>query len=378
MQSKGKVDFVVDSAHGSSGKGAVSTRLVDIKHHQNASTCNSSNAGHTALLGDKKFVSKVLPTSAALNMFGLAKPRLWVGANSGFFIPQLEKELSETGYKSDGEQLVIHERAVIMGQRHIDTESHGGAQSTEHLASTMSGSGAAYAEKVMRLPSAQLAGGVASLNTVNGPTFVEKFRAALNGGQSFMHEVSQGYALSIDHGTHYPSCTYRNCTPQQAAADLLLRWSDIGDVYLNVRTFPIRVGNVVVDGQQRGYSGDFMADQAETTWEQIAKDAEFPPDEAAKLAEQERTTVTRRIRRVATQSWSLLAMSAKHCNATKLILNFPQYLHWSAHKVRGGPAEYKTLHAKVRQFVERMEDVTNLPVVMIGTGADHEDYIYLE
>jgi adenylosuccinate synthase len=192
-----------------------------------------------------------------------------------------------------------------------------------------------------------------------------------------MHEVSQGFALSVNHGTHYPECTFRDCTAQQAYSDFCITPDLVGDVYLNVRSYTIRVGNNFRDGQQVGYSGDFCSDQVETTWEQIAKDAEMPDDEARSLAERERTTVTKKIRRVATQSWSLLADSAMACGATKLILNFPQNIHWSSYKARGGPAEFKQLHPKVREYVSKMEETTNLPVVMIGTSAEHNDYIWL-
>jgi len=73
----------------------------------------------------------------------------------------------------------------------------------------------------------------------------------------------------------------------------------------------------------------------------------------------------------------LLAYSAKYCGATKLVLNFPQYIHWSAHKVRGGAEARAKLHPDVRAYVDKMEEVTGLPVVLIGTGAEHNDYIYL-
>jgi adenylosuccinate synthase len=88
--------------------------------------------------------------------------------------------------------------------------------------------------------------------------------------------------------------------------------------------------------------------------------------------------VTKRIRRVATQSWSLLEDAARNCCATKLVLNFPQYIHWSAHGLRGGYEMRAKLHPKVREYVDKMEDVTGLPVTLIGTGAEHDQYIYLE
>lgn len=372
---KGKFNCIVDSAHGSSAKGAASTRLVDIYKVENVSSCNFPNAGHTATQDNKKFVSKALPTPAFLNMIGRAHPRLWLGPGSGFDLNQIAKELVQTGYKS--QELFMHERAVIVTDRHIAMESPGGLQSTEYISSTMSGSGAAYAEKAMRRPEVLTAKSNDNFLTLAPMEFMKAVRRQLELGNTFMHEVSQGFALSVNHGTHYPTCTFRDCTAQQAFSDFCITPNLVGDVYLNVRSFPIRVGSNFRDGKQVGYSGDFCSDQQETTWEQIAKDANFPPEEAAQLAERERTTVTKKIRRVATQSWSLLADSAQAIGATKLILNFPQYIHWSAYRTRGGLETFRKLHPNVRAYVEKMEETTNLPVVMIGTSAEHEDYIWL-
>lgn len=375
---KGKFNCIVDSAHGSSAKGAASTRLVDIFKVPNVSSCNFPNAGHTAVQGEVKFISKCLPTPAFLNAVGLAKPNLWIGPGSGFFLEQLKKELKETRYdRRADDTLNIHERAVVVTDRHIAMESPGGLQSTEYISSTMSGSGAAFAEKAMRRPEV-ITTKQAELATLAPMDFMRAVRRELTMGRSFMHEVSQGFALSVNHGTHYPTCTFRDCTSQQAFADFLITPDLVGDVYLNVRSFPIRVGNNYRDGKQVGYSGDFVSDQVETTWEQIAKDAEMPAEEAAALAERERTTVTKKIRRVATQSWQLLADSAQATGATKLILNFPQYIHWSAYRTRGGLEAFRKLNPKVQEYVHKMEDVTNLPVVMIGTSAEHNDYIYLD
>ena len=60
---------------------------------------------------------------------------------------------------------------------------------------------------------------------------------------------------------------------------------------MTVRTFPIRVGNIVDEtGQVLGYSGGVYPDQQEMTWE------DFPN------VAPERTTVTKRIRRIFTFS----------------------------------------------------------------------------
>lgn len=369
---QGKFNTIVDAGHGSSAKGAVSARLTDIYKVDNCSSGNYPNAGHTVVNGTEKFVSKAIPTPAFLNKMGRITPKLWIGPNSGFFQEQYEKELVETGYTNMRDKVIIHSRAAIVSERHIFMEQPGGLQSTEYISSTMSGSGAAYAEKAMRRPETVL-----NKDSVNPEQFMRMVRSELADNKTFLHEVSQGFALSVNHGTHYPFCTFRDCTPQQAYADFSITPNLVGDVYLNVRSFPIRVGNNYRDGQQVGYSGDFCEDQQEMTWEQIASDAEMPEQVAKELAERERTTVTKKIRRVATQSWSLLKYAAESTGATKLVLNFPQYIHWSSYGVRGGEKEMKSLHWKVREYIEKMEDTTGLPVVMIGTSEQHDDYIWI-
>jgi len=369
---QGKFNTVVDAAWGSSGKGAVATRLVDIFGIKNVSSGNYPNAGHSAIIGATKFVSKALPTPLILNKLGREGMTGWIGPASSFQMAQFEKEVEECGFPD----VVIHERAIITEQRHVDAESPGGSLSTEHVSSTMSGSGSSAADKLMRGKNVKLARDV--LCTVSPVDFFYDVRNELNGGNTFLHEVSQGFALSINYGTQYPNCTFRDCSPQQAYADFGILPSMVGDVYLNIRSLPIRVGNNYRDGQQTGYSGDFMVDQKELTWDQVAAMAGMPPEEAKMLAENERTTVTKKIRRVATQSWILTKQAADFCGATKIVLNFPQYIHWSAHKVRGGKEALSLLHEDVRSYIDKLEDTVNLPVTMLCTGAEHDDYIWLE
>ncbi len=86
---KGKFNTIVDSAWGSSAKGAVSCRLADIFDTPNLSSGNFPNAGHTALKGEVKFVAKALPTGAILPKLIDKRPELWIGPNSGFQLRQL-------------------------------------------------------------------------------------------------------------------------------------------------------------------------------------------------------------------------------------------------------------------------------------------------
>lgn len=371
----GKFNILVDSAWGSSGKGAASTRLADIHRVKHLSGNNYANAGHTVIVGEDKYVFKVIPSGAALiKSKSRDDIKLWIGPGSGFFLGQLVKELKETNAQNS---IIVHERAIQMAARHIEMESPTGVQSTEHISSTMSGSGAAFTEKAMRKKEVETMT-LSGMGT-NNWMFFDLIQDHLSRSDTFLHEVSQGFALSVDWGTHYPFCTFRNCTPQQAIADMMVLPDQVGDVYLNVRSLPIRVGNNYdKEGKQVGYSGDTMHDSRELTWEEVAKDSEMPEGEAQALAERERTTVTKKIRRVFTPSWTLLQQSARMCGATKLVLNFPQYIHWSAHKVRGGRSALLELHYSVREYIDKMQEVTNLPVALIGTGAEHADFICMD
>jgi len=163
---------------------------------------------------------------------------------------------------------------------------------------------------------------------------------------------------------------------QQALDHMAVPPQLLGDVYLNLRTYPIRVGNVVENGVQKGYSGDFYPDCKELTWEQVAAESGMPSEETVKLAERERTTVTKRIRRVCTFSWMGLRDSVRVNGATKLSVNFIQYIDWRDNGLRGGKEAFEKLTPKSRAFISKIEDTTGVPVVLIGTSANHEDMIY--
>ncbi len=188
-------------------------------------------------------------------------------------------------------------------------------------------------------------------------------------------EGTHNFFVKNDKGAfNVENCTSRNCTLQAAMDQMAITPAMVGDVYLNLRTYPIRVGNVVENGEQVGYSGDFYDDCAELTWEQVAAESGMPADEARQLAERERTTVTKRIRRVSTFSHAGLADAVRTNGATKLVLNFMQYVSWEDNGVK----VFDKLSKKSRDFIAKIEDTANLPVVLVGTGASHEEMICRE
>lgn len=160
------------------------------------------------------------------------------------------------------------------------------------------------------------------------------------------------------------NCTSRGTTAIQNMADMGISPRDLGDIYLVIRPYPIRVGSLVIDGKQVGYSGDAYPNQKEITWEQVAKESGMPTEEAEKLKTKELTTVTKRLRRVFEFSERQLREAALVNGATKIALNFANYLDWSCF----GTNDYEKLPPKVKDFITMIEDVTKLPVTVVGTG----------
>lgn len=381
----GVVDIVLDGQFGSSGKGKLSTWLAAHKQYSAISSANYPNAGHSAVLDDgTKFVAKALPTATILYRTRAHACDYFITPGSGFSWEQLAKEWEECGMP----YIFIHERACVVTDEHQARE-RSGAESTAHLASTMQGTAAALADKIQRKQGVRLAGHydlgeVASqlfhANETWEETFCERvevlsavdFRDILHQDLyhgNILHEGSQGYALSIDHGQSYPYCTSRNCTTAAALDYLGVAPQRLGDVWLNLRTYPIRVGNIA-----EGSSGDFYSDSEELTWGEVARRAGMPAGEAAALAERERTTVTRRIRRVSTFSYQNLEDAVRTNGATKLSLNFCQYLSWSDR----GVTRWKDLSKTTRDFAYDIEDRVGVPVVLLGTGAKQSEMVVRE
>lgn len=383
-----KFNIVTDGQWGSCGKGLITTALAYKHRPQAISTTNMANAGHTAVFTDgRAFVAKALPSATILTKWVPGyQPQIIVGATAAFDLDQMMKEIQECGVNYS---LTIHPRAGVITEAHKLAEGGSGEGSTKHVASTMQGCGTFLADKVLRKKDLKLARDYPELQGFMADYLPRKLTmpgaeaAALEGlslpemlyrlmtrhNWTILHEGSQGFSLDISHGSHYPQCTSRGTTGMQNMADMGISHFELGDVYLVIRPYPIRVGNVIENGVQVGYSGDCYEGQEEISWERVAKEAGMPDDVAATLLKKELTTVTKRLRRVFTFSDRQLREAALINGATKIALNFANYIDYSI----SGVNEYEKLTPKVMDFIHRVENVTKLPVTVVGTGpqVDH-------
>jgi adenylosuccinate synthase len=368
----GKFNVVTDGMWGSCGKGLIATFLAWRHRPRHVSTTNMPNAGHTGVYrlksgDDVTFISKVIPTSGMFNSISEVAylPDIWLGASSAFTTEQLNKELEACGYTRSPNAVHIHPRAGVVTQEHKEREAGGGSDSTKHIASTMQGGGAFLSDKVLRKKDLKLARDFPEISKyVYGDYMPTAIEALLDEGVMWMHEGSQGFSLDMNHGSHYPQCTSRSTSAVQNLADMGLGAKHMGDVYVVIRPYPIRVGNVVEGGSQVGYSGDCYQDQREMTWAEVAKEAGAP--EA--VMKGELTTVTKRLRRVFSFSMEQVKMAITVNGATHIALNFANYIDWSCYGKSGGIEEYNALSDKIKKFVDNLEEHTGIPVALIGTG----------
>jgi adenylosuccinate synthase len=208
----------------------------------------------------------------------------------------------------DPERICIHPRCAIITDDNIREERNPNSSVTK-IASTQSGVGSALVQKINR--SAKLAKDIPELSSMIGELNLHEL---MDIGCTCFMEVPQGFDLSISSGLSYPYCTSREITVAAAMADAQVHPSYLGKVVVCLRTFPIRVGNIVdSDGKEIGYSGPFYDDSIETTWEEIGVQPEL-------------TTVTKRIRRVATFSHKQYSRMLDVIRPDYVFLNFANYL----------------------------------------------------
>ena len=396
----GKLNIVTDAMHGSTGKGLITTAIADKHKPEVLSTTNMANAGHTAVdTNGAAFVAKALPSAAALVKWRPGyKPAIFVGASAAFHLEQIVKEMNET---ESGELVCIHPRAGVITDTHRQRECTNNPDSTKHIASTMQGCGLALADKIMRLSDVKLASDYQELSqyifkptwtrmsvihqdTSISDTFKDKcdyscesmpeyLDCVLRMNNTILHEGAQGFSLDINHGQSYPYCTSRGTTAITNLADMGLSPRHLGDIYLVLRPFPIRVGNVVEGGIRAGYSGDCYHDQKELSWEEVAFSSGMPEEYAKILTDKERTTVTKRIRRVFSFSFEQLKQAVLVNGATKIALNFANYIDWSCY----ASSSKDSLTPKIKEFINKIEEKVGIPVALVGTGPQYDHVIDL-
>lgn len=306
---------LVDGQYGSTGKGVLAAWLALKAVEEDVTfSCVVSNAGpnsgHTFYHGDEKHVLKQLPTFSVAQYLLRDKdyaPNVILSA--GAIIDPIQ--LAVEAEKYPGIDIYVHPNAAVITAEDRAAEHSG---TIAAVAGTRSGTGAALARKVQRDPKAVVGGARLPVQMTSQPNIKIAAVDFDTYNERVFVEVSQGFSLGINQ-TFYPKVTSRECTVAQAIADAGIPPRHVTKTYLSLRTYPIRVGNV--DGYD---SGEWYPDQWETTWEALGVEPEL-------------TTVTQRVRRVATWSDEQFLDACRANDPDIVFLNFLNYLPEGDHRL---------------------------------------------
>lgn len=311
MLQTGRLNITLDGQFGSTGKGLLNAYIA-IRAARKPDICISNaapNAGHTYVdprSGDKRTTFH-LPVSGVLCPDSL----IYLCAGSIIDPELLARELAE--FDIDPARIIIHPRAAIVLPEHCKREQDS-ASGTTALASTRKGVGAALADKIARTHGMRTAAQYYAHHAHHFSIRVLDLDQDLSRGATALMEVPQGFGLSINHGLSYPHCTSRDLTVAAALNDAGVHPVRLGHVTVALRSFPIRVGNITDDqGREIGHSGPFYHDSTEIGWDDLG-------------VVPERTTVTKRIRRIATFSQHQYADMLRQLRPDTILLNFCNYL----------------------------------------------------
>lgn len=330
------IHILADGQFGSCGKGVLASWLAHQAIQRGVGfdaviTSAGPNSGHTFYHNGMKCVFKQLPIFAVQSALLGVNIRVYFSGGAVIDPYALRQECARV----PNLQVYVNAQAGI-----VDEETKQSEHDTETIvasASTLSGTGTALMNKIARKPEAVFR------HCWAASEFKMYDNHNLRPAQDriFM-EVSQGFSLGV-HSQFYPKVTSRECTFMQGMADARIAPRYFQRGYLAFRTFPIRVGNVL-----RGDSGGWYADQKELTWNDVG----VPP---------EYTTVTERMRRVATWSWQQFHEAMNANRPTHVFLNFMNYL-----KDAERP-EFMRIHDRMR--AERNERYD----FILGNGPTHKD-----
>ena len=293
------------------------------------------NAGHTVIWRGKKFGLRQVPCG-----FVYEGARLLIGP--GVLInPEVTlKEVEETGI---GGRFGIDRQCAIIEAHHIEQD-----RTSEHLkgkiGSTGTGCGPANVERVSRV--AKLAKDIPELRRFLADV-PREVNEAIEGGEPVMVEGSQGFGLSLLHGT-YPYVTSKDTSASTLAADVGVGPTKVNEVMLVFKAYVSRVG-----------AGPFPT--------------EMPPEKAEELGIIEYGTVTQRRRRIGEFDFELARRSVMINGATQIALTCLDRLFRSCR----GARSIDGLTPEARAFVEKLEDELGVPVMLISTGPDIWDTIDL-
>lgn len=317
---------------GDEGKGKVISYLALKDKIDICVRTGSVNAAHTVVFKDKKYALHMVPST-----FVYEKSRLLIGAGVNVHVPQLLKEIEETGVKN---RIGVDPQSSIIEEKHSTMD-----KSSAHLkglGTTGWGVGPAQEERVRR--TGKIAKDVHELAPFMTDVALET-NTAIDAGKNVLLEGSQGLMLSLFFGT-YPYVTSRDTSASAICAEAGIGPTKVDRVLVVYKSFITRVGTGPLPGELS------KEDAIKRGWFEIAAG-------------------TGRERRSASFNFDLarraaMINGATEAAVTKLDILFP---------TSKNATSFEQLPGEAKEFINKIETITEVPVTIIGTGPSVFDII---
>jgi adenylosuccinate synthase len=296
------------------------------------------NAGHT-VFEDPPYVHHQLPSGTRR-----CEAQLVIGPGAVLDVGKLLNEIAQCGVSIN--RLSIDPQCMTIARSDVRWEMKHLRRS---ISSTAQGGGRAAARRMLRAgatPHVRLARDVKAIAPYVRDT-QRVLEQAYQRGNRILLEGTQGSGLSLYHGS-YPYVTSRDTTVGGCLAEAGIAPSRIRKIIMVCRTYPIRVG---------GPSGDMAA---EISWAEVGRRSGYS---ANRLRRAERTSTTRRRRRVGEFDWALLRKAASLNGPTDIALTFTDYIDRRNERAR----RFEQLTADTIRFIEEVERVTAASVSLVST-----------
>lgn len=327
---------IVGAQYGSEGKGAV---VAALSHHfDGAVRTGGPNAGHSLWHEGRIYKMRQVPCT------WIGHGPLMLGAGATVDLEVLHEEILDTGV--DRSRVMIDRNAVIITERDRNSEA---SSALTKMGSTLEGVGAARVKKIAR--EIDSVGVLArDYRVLDGQVrtdvdTVQILWEMLNRGSHILLEGTQGSGLSIHHGL-WPHVTSNDTNVSQLLADAGVAPSWLGHTLMVARSYPIRVG---------GPSGPMPG-------------GEISFDDIPGHVTPERTTVTKKVRRISQWEDRVFNRAVQLNNPCGIVLTFTDYLD---PELRGTRSASDVMGSQpAREFIEMVEEMSRTPVVVAGTGGE--------
>jgi adenylosuccinate synthase len=342
---------VVGGQFGSEGKGKVSAFITNEENIDICVRCGGPNSGHSFVdEHGRTIILRQLPTG-----YVRSKTRLLIPAGALIDIDVLKSEMEALHIAP--ERIGIDANCFVIEARDRDTERTLKLQ--ERLSSTLCGVGAAVSRRALRGRDAKLVRDIADQhpwlrNLVVKEGVSAELNGALDKGKKALIEGTQGFGLSVYHSAHYPHCTSRDTTAAGFLSEVGVSPLRVTEIVVVFRTFPIRVA-----GSQAGPL------KAEIDWDTVRRESGYPHEI------EERTSVTKKVRRVGRFDWELASKAIEVNRPTILAINGLDYLDAK----NRGVHQASKLTPGAAEFVRHLEDHAGVSCGFLGTGPSLGDIV---